>query len=132
MQATLSSPVIQQKKAHHYVIKLMGCRFVLTAIHEDPQIAWDGIRALDYLLTRDEVDKNHLGVTGNSGGGTLTTWLAGLDQRYTMAAPSCFVTSFLRNLENELPARVPFLSIRGCRDNSARLSIVKCLLFSER
>jgi dienelactone hydrolase len=66
--------------------------------------AWDGIRALDYLLTRDEVDKNHLGVTGNSGGGTLTTWLAGLDQRYTMAAPSCFVTSFLRNLENELPA----------------------------
>ena len=30
--------------------------------------AWDGIRALDYLLTREEVDPNHLGVTGNSGG----------------------------------------------------------------
>ena len=36
---------IQQKKAHHYVVKLMGCRFVITAIHENPQIAWDGIRA---------------------------------------------------------------------------------------
>jgi dienelactone hydrolase len=66
--------------------------------------AWDGIRALDYLLTREEVDPRHVGVTGNSGGGTLTTWLCGLDQRWTMAAPSCFVTSFLRNVENELPA----------------------------
>ena len=66
--------------------------------------AWDGIRALDYLLTRPEVDKNHLGVTGNSGGGTMTTWLAGVENRWTMAAPSCFVTTFRRNLENELPA----------------------------
>lgn len=66
--------------------------------------AWDGIRALDYLLTRPEVDPNRVGVTGNSGGGTLTTWLAGLDSRWAMVAPSCFVTTFRRNLENELPA----------------------------
>lgn len=66
--------------------------------------AWDGIRALDYLLTREEVDPKHVGVTGNSGGGTMTTWLAGVDQRWTMAAPSCFVTTFRRNMENELPA----------------------------
>lgn len=66
--------------------------------------AWDGIRALDYLLTRPEVDARHVGITGNSGGGTMTTWLCGLDDRWTMAAPGCFVTSFRRNLENELPA----------------------------
>lgn len=66
--------------------------------------AWDGIRALDYLLTREEVDPKHVGVTGNSGGGTMTTWLCGLEQRWTMAAPSCFVTTFRRNMENELPA----------------------------
>ena len=66
--------------------------------------AWDGIRALDYLLTRKEVDPQHLGVTGNSGGGTMTTWLCGVEPRWTMAAPSCFVTTFRRNLENELPA----------------------------
>lgn len=66
--------------------------------------AWDGIRALDYLLSRDEIDHNHLGVTGNSGGGTMTTWLCGVEQRWTMAAPSCFVTTFLRNCQNELPA----------------------------
>jgi len=66
--------------------------------------AWDGIRALDYLLTREEVDPKHVGVTGNSGGGTMTTWLCGVERRWTMAAPSCFVTTFRRNLENELPA----------------------------
>lgn len=66
--------------------------------------AWDGIRALDYLLTRAEVDPRHVGVTGNSGGGTMTTWLCGVEPRWTMAAPSCFVTTFRRNLENELPA----------------------------
>lgn len=66
--------------------------------------AWDGIRALDYLLSREEVDPKHVGITGNSGGGTQTTWLCGLDSRWTMAAPACFVTTFRRNAENELPA----------------------------
>lgn len=66
--------------------------------------AWDGVRALDYLLTRPEVDKKHIGVTGNSGGGTMTTWLCGVEHRWNMAAPSCFVTTFRRNAENELPA----------------------------
>jgi dienelactone hydrolase len=66
--------------------------------------AWDGIRALDYLLSRPEVDPKHVGITGNSGGGTMTTWLCGVEDRWTMAAPGCFVTTFLRNMENELPA----------------------------
>lgn len=66
--------------------------------------AWDGIRALDYLLTRKEVDPQRVGVTGNSGGGTMTTWLCGVEPRWSMAAPSCFVTTFRRNMENELPA----------------------------
>ncbi len=66
--------------------------------------AWDGIRALDYLLTREEVDPKQIGITGNSGGGTMTTWLCGVESRWAMAAPSCFVTTFRRNLENELPA----------------------------
>jgi thiamine biosynthesis lipoprotein len=33
------------KKANHFPVKLMGCGFVITAIHEDAQIAWDAIRA---------------------------------------------------------------------------------------
>jgi dienelactone hydrolase len=66
--------------------------------------AWDGIRALDFLLTMSEVDPARIGVTGNSGGGTMTTWLWGCEERFAMAAPGCFVTTFLTNLENELPA----------------------------
>lgn len=65
--------------------------------------AWDGIRALDYLITRPEIDTKHLGITGNSGGGTQTTWLCGLEPRFTMGAPSCFITTFRRDAENELP-----------------------------
>ncbi len=65
--------------------------------------AWDGIRALDYLITRPEVDPQRVGVTGNSGGGTQTTWLCGLEDRWSMAAPACFVTTFRRDAENELP-----------------------------
>ena len=68
--------------------------------------AWDAVRALDYLVTRKEVDTRHLGITGNSGGGTMTTWLCGLDDRWTMAAPSCFVTEMRRNIENELGADI--------------------------
>ena len=66
--------------------------------------AWDGIRALDYLLTRPEVDPRCIGLTGNSGGGTMTSWIWPVEERFTMAAPSCFVTTFAANLENELPA----------------------------
>ena len=66
--------------------------------------AWDGMRALDYLLSRSEVDRTRVGLTGNSGGGTMTAWLWAVEPRINMAAPSCFVTSFLSNLENEIPA----------------------------
>ncbi len=34
----------------------------------------------------------------------MTTWLCGVEQRWSMAAPACFVTTFLHNAENELPA----------------------------
>jgi len=82
----------------------MGNQQVLIGEFLGAWFAWDGVRALDYLLTREEVDPNHVGVTGNSGGGTQTTWLCGVEQRWTMAAPACFVTTFRRNAENELPA----------------------------
>ena len=66
--------------------------------------AFDGIRALDCLLERAEVDSTHLGITGCSGGGTMTTVLSALEDRFTMSAPSCFITTYLHNFQNELPA----------------------------
>lgn len=82
---------------HTYI----GIRMTLVGENLPTWFAWDGIRAIDYLLTRPEVDARHIGVTGNSGGGTQTTWLCGLDDRITMAAPSCFLTTLRRNIENE-------------------------------
>ncbi len=46
---------------------------------------WDGMRALDYLLTRKEVDKAKLGCAGHSGGGTLTLFISALDERVRCA-----------------------------------------------
>ena len=66
--------------------------------------AWDGIRAFDYLITRPEVDAKRVMVTGNSGGGTITTWMCALEPRLTGAAPSCFINTFRRMLESEQPA----------------------------
>ncbi|HOD84487.1 MAG: Acetyl xylan esterase (AXE1) [Planctomycetes bacterium ADurb.Bin126] len=60
---------------------------------------WDGMRAMDYLASRSEVDAKHLGCTGNSGGGTLTSYLMALDERILAAAPSCYLTTFEKVLE---------------------------------
>jgi cephalosporin-C deacetylase-like acetyl esterase len=49
-------------------------------------LAWDGIRALDYLLTRPDVDANRIGCAGHSGGGTMTMYLAALEPRIHVAA----------------------------------------------
>jgi cephalosporin-C deacetylase-like acetyl esterase len=57
---------------------------------------WDGIRSLDYLAGRPEIDPKRLGCTGCSGGGTLTSYLMALDERIYAAAPSCYVTSLER------------------------------------
>ena len=50
--------------------------------------AWDGIRGLDYLMSRPEVDATRLGCTGQSGGGTMTMYLAALEPRLRAAAVS--------------------------------------------
>jgi dienelactone hydrolase len=49
--------------------------------------AWFGIRALDYLCTRPEVDTNRFGITGHSGGGAYTWTITALDDRIKAAAP---------------------------------------------
>jgi cephalosporin-C deacetylase-like acetyl esterase len=46
---------------------------------------WDGMRAIDYLETRPEVDKAKIACAGHSGGGTLTLFISALDQRVKCA-----------------------------------------------
>jgi dienelactone hydrolase len=59
---------------------------------------WDGMRAIDYLESRPEIDAKRIGCTGNSGGGTQTCYLMALDDRIRAAAPSCYLTSMDRLL----------------------------------
>jgi Prolyl oligopeptidase family len=47
---------------------------------------WNAMRALDYLETRVEVDRKRIGVTGRSGGGATSWWIAAADDR-----PQCIV-----------------------------------------
>jgi len=46
---------------------------------------WDGMRAIDYLLTRPEVDQQRIGCAGQSGGGTFTLFISALDERVRCA-----------------------------------------------
>jgi dienelactone hydrolase len=50
---------------------------------------WNAIRALDYLAERKEIDMENVGVTGISGGGSQTWYLAAADSRIKAAAPVC-------------------------------------------
>ena len=49
--------------------------------------AWFGMRALDYLGSRPEVDTNRFGITGHSGGGAYSWNVTALDDRIKVAAP---------------------------------------------
>ncbi len=82
---------------------LLGNQMALNGEFFGTWRVWDALRALDVLAARPEVDETRLGVTGNSGGGTLTSWVTALDPRLTIAAPSCHTSTDLADLENELP-----------------------------
>lgn len=68
--------------------------------------AWDAVRGVDFLMTLPEVDTARIGVTGNSGGGTMSTFVNALDDRLFMAAPSCYITTWRHEIENEIPADI--------------------------
>ena len=61
---------------------------------------WDGIRAVDYLISRNEVDTSRIGITGLSGGGTQSAFIAAVDKRIKATAPSCYITSMRRLFES--------------------------------
>ncbi len=64
---------------------------------------WDGMRGIDYLVSRPEINPQKIGCTGNSGGGNLTSYLMALDKRIVSAAPSCFITTTRRKNESPGP-----------------------------
>jgi cephalosporin-C deacetylase-like acetyl esterase len=59
---------------------------------------WNSIRAIDYLVSRPEVDPKRIGMTGRSGGGAYTWYTTALDDRIKCAVPVAGIT----NLKNHV------------------------------
>ena len=59
---------------------------------------WNSIRAIDYLVSRPEVDPDRIGMTGRSGGGAYSWYAAALDDRIKAAVPVAGIT----NLHNHV------------------------------
>lgn len=78
----------------------MGLQPLLIGKSLTNYFVWDGIRAIDYLISRKEVDPEKIGITGQSGGGTQATFIAAFDERIYITEPICFVTSMRRLFES--------------------------------
>ncbi|HOB75332.1 MAG TPA: acetylxylan esterase [Phycisphaerae bacterium] len=77
---------------------VLGVGCILLGENAATHCIWDGMRAIDYLCERPDIDPKRIGCTGQSGGGTLTSYLMALDERIVCAAPSGYLTGFARLL----------------------------------
>ncbi len=82
----------------------LGLKALLAGWPLAQAIVWDGMRALDVLLARPEVDPTRVGMCGVSGGGTQTTWQLAADDRLTCASPACFITGWREQFDDHLGA----------------------------
>ncbi|MHC4400979.1 MAG: alpha/beta hydrolase family protein [Planctomycetota bacterium] len=89
-------PIIASSTMGHC---LAGVGAILVGRNTATYRTWDGMRAIDYLQSRPEVDPERIGCTGISGGGTMTSYLMALDDRITAAAPGCYLCGFRKLLE---------------------------------
>ena len=62
----------------------------------------NGMRGIDYLISRADVDPKRIAVTGISGGGAATFWIAAADERVKVAVP----VSGMADLPSYVPNRV--------------------------
>lgn len=82
---------------------LVGVGSILVGANTATYRIWDGMRAIDYLTSRPDINPQRIGFTGCSGGGTLTSYIMALDDRVACAAPACYLTTFRRLLETSGP-----------------------------
>jgi cephalosporin-C deacetylase-like acetyl esterase len=80
-------------------------------------LIWDGMRALDYLETRPDVDKARMGMLGHSGAGTMTLMTSPLEPRIRAAMSCCAVSSFYHKIKtlivNDPEQMLPGASANG-------------------
>lgn len=91
MDARYGRSLIGGSTEQHFVA---GAQALLAGESVAKYFIHDSMRAIDYLVSRPEVDENRIGASGCSGGGTQTMYVAALDERVKVAAPSCVMNSF--------------------------------------
>ena len=95
--------------AVHY---LLGQQAWLVGDSITAHMMHDNIRALDYLLTRKEVDGKAVAVAGNSGGGHMAAFLGAYDGRVAAVVSSCYITE-LANMIHHVGAQECEQSLPG-------------------
>lgn len=80
-----------------------GAQCYIAGYSSSKHFIWDGIRGIDVLLSRPEVDPARLGMNGISGGGNMTAFIGAIDDRILAAAPECWITNFNYLLKSEAP-----------------------------
>lgn len=95
-----SKTTIDARDAEHSYI---GAQQFITGSSLAMYMTWDAIRAVDYIVTRKEVDPNRLGATGRSGGGTQCAYLAAFDDRIKAVAAANYFTNFTRIIQSAGP-----------------------------
>lgn len=80
-----------------------GVQSFISGLPPANYFVWDGIRSVDYLLTRKEVDPVRIGIAGRSGGGTQSAYIAAMDDRIVAAAPECYITTFDKLIRSNGP-----------------------------
>ncbi len=80
-----------------------GIQILMTGDSVVRYFVHDAMRAIDYLLSRPEIDPERIGVTGNSGGGTLTSLIMLFDRRIAAAAPGTFIASLEEIFHSGMP-----------------------------
>lgn len=73
---------------------VLGYGSLLVGRTNEGMITWDTSRAVDYLLSRDDVDPKRLGLAGNSGGGENTFYAMPVETRFAVGTSFCFVCSY--------------------------------------
>jgi dienelactone hydrolase len=95
--------------------------------------ALSAVRGIDYLLTRPEVDRSKIGVTGRSGGGATSWWVGAIDDRVSVVIPVAGITDLKNHVvdgvvEGHCDCMYPVNTERWDFDTIAALVAPKALL----